>query len=145
VSESKNRDYKVGFGRPPVHTRFREGQSGNPKGRPKGTKNFKTDLEEELNERVTVTINGRIKKISKQRAFMKTVFTKALKGDARAGNTLVGMVFRFTDPSSSDIAAHVPLSAQEEEAWAELSKRLVRDLVPHSSSEGGGSNDGEDQ
>ena len=118
--------------RPPVHTRFQKGQSGNPKGRPKGTKNFKTDLQEELNERVTVTINGRTKKISKQRLFMKTVFAKAIKGDARAGNMLVGMVFRFNDPSSSDIAAHVPLSAQEEEAWAELSKRLVRDIVPHS-------------
>jgi hypothetical protein len=145
VSESKNRDYKVGYGRPPVHTRFQEGQSGNLKGRPKGTKNFKSDLEEELNERVTVTIDGRIKKISKQRAFMKTVFSKALKGDARAGNTLVGMVFRFTDPSSGDIAAHVPLSAQEEETWAELSKRLVRDIMPNSSSESSGSKNGEDQ
>lgn len=135
ANQSNGGDYEVGYKRPPVRTRFQKGLSGNPKGRPKGTKNFKTDLQEELNERVAVTIDGRTKKISKQRLFMKKVFAKAINGDARAGSMLVGMVFRFNDPSTGNLEPHVPLSEQEEEAWAELSKRLVRDITPKSCDE----------
>ena len=40
-------DYEVGYKKPPIHTRFKPGVSGNPKGRPKGTKNLATDLAEE--------------------------------------------------------------------------------------------------
>ena len=47
-------DYEVGFGRPPVHTRFQTGRSGNPNGRPKGIRNLATALEKELNARVTI-------------------------------------------------------------------------------------------
>ncbi len=43
-------DYEVGYGKPPRHTRFQPGRSGNPRGRPKDTKNLKTDLIEELAE-----------------------------------------------------------------------------------------------
>jgi hypothetical protein len=137
VGQSNGNEYQVGYKHPPKQTRFQKGQSGNPKGRPRGTRNFKTDLQEELSERVPVTINGRTKRISKQRLFMKKVFAKAISGDARAGNMLVGMVFRFSDPSSSDAAPDVPLSAQEEEAWAELSKRLVREILPSTGGESG--------
>jgi hypothetical protein len=48
------RDYAVGYGRPPPHSRFKKGQSGNPWGRPPGAKNLKTVLNEALNERVIV-------------------------------------------------------------------------------------------
>jgi hypothetical protein len=51
-------DYEVGYGKPPRHTRFAKGQSGNPRGRPRGAKNFNTLLEEALDEPVTVTENG---------------------------------------------------------------------------------------
>ena len=55
-------DYKVGYKRPPLHTRFRKGQSGNPRGRPRGSKNFSTLLTEALNEPVVVTEDGRRRK-----------------------------------------------------------------------------------
>ena len=45
-------DYEVGYGKPPRHSRFVKGQSGNPRGRPAGAKNFTTLLEEALNEPV---------------------------------------------------------------------------------------------
>ena len=56
------RDYEVGYGTPPLHTRFQKGQSGNPKGRPRGRKNLSSLLNEALNGWVIVVENGRRKK-----------------------------------------------------------------------------------
>ena len=55
----KDKDYEVGYGRPPKDKQFKKGQSGNPKGRPKGSRNFRTDLQEELQMQVQVTENGK--------------------------------------------------------------------------------------
>ena len=77
-------DDSVGYGSPPKHTQFKPGQSGNPKGRPRGTKNLKTDLEEELGEMIVVREGGNPKTVSKQRAMVKSLTAKAVHGDARA-------------------------------------------------------------
>src|ERR1700750_2469531 len=61
-------DYQVGYAKPPCQTRFRKGQSGNPKGRTAGDKNLSTLLREALNEHVVVTDNGRRRKITKPKA-----------------------------------------------------------------------------
>ena len=61
------RDYEVGYGKPPRHTRFKKGQSGNPRGRPSGSKNLKTLLNEALNERVVVTEEGGRRNTSRKR------------------------------------------------------------------------------
>src|SRR5690349_20202446 len=64
-------DYEVGYGKPPHHTRFKTGQSGNPRGRPSGAKNLSTLLNEALNELIVVTENGGRKRISKRQASFK--------------------------------------------------------------------------
>ena len=66
-------DYEVGYKRPPSHTRFEKGRSGNPRGRPKGTLNLATDLAEELGEMIEVRENGAVRRISKQRAMVKSL------------------------------------------------------------------------
>ena len=63
-------DYEVGYGKPPRETRFAKGQSGNPRGRPSGAKNFKTLLSEALNEPVIVTENGGRRKVTKRQAII---------------------------------------------------------------------------
>lgn len=74
----------VGYGKPPKKSQFKKGQSGNPKGRPKGTRNFKTDLEAELQQQVRITEDGKLQNVSKQQAILKRTFEKALNGDIRA-------------------------------------------------------------
>ncbi|MEM7670428.1 MAG: DUF5681 domain-containing protein, partial [Pseudomonadota bacterium] len=82
---------KVGYARPPKHTQFKAGKSGNPKGRPKGSKGMKTILRKELGERVEITENGRKKRVTKQEMLIKRLTAEALKGDMRAIHQLSSM------------------------------------------------------
>ncbi|MCX7307059.1 MAG: DUF5681 domain-containing protein [Afipia sp.] len=92
---SQDEDDGVGYRRPPKSGQFRPGQSGNPKGRKKRVANFKTDLTEELSETITIRENGRERRISKQRAFVKALMALAIKGDIRAINALVACTRNF--------------------------------------------------
>ena len=76
--------YDVGYGKPPLHTRFRKGQSGNPKGRGKGTKNFATTLMKAMSEPVTINENGNRKKISKLAAAVTQLANDAARGDKKS-------------------------------------------------------------
>ena len=87
-----SKGYAVGFGKPPKKHQFKAGQSGNPKGRPKGVKNLATDLEEELSEKLLVTEGGKQHAVTKQRAMLKALVAKALKGDVRAAGTLLNLI-----------------------------------------------------
>lgn len=89
---ASRKDYEVGYGKPPKHTRFKKGSSGNPKGRPKGTKNLATDLQEELSEKLTLREGDRIAKVTKQRALLKALVAKALKGDSKAAAVILKLV-----------------------------------------------------
>jgi len=81
---ANNGPFEVGFGKPPRSTRFKPGQSGNPAGRPRGAKNFAVAIEQELVTRVTVTENGRRRRISKREVIAKHLVNKAASGDLKA-------------------------------------------------------------
>ena len=99
------RDYKVGYRKPPSHTRFVKGQSGNPRGRAPGAKNMKTLLSKVLNELVVVTDNGGRRKVSKREAIITQLVNRSAKADFKAIQILLGMIRDIesdTDPHSSD-------------------------------------------
>ena len=85
-------DYKVGYGKPPQSNQFKPGTSGNPAGRPKGTKNLRTDLSEELAEKIMVTESGQQLVISKQRAMLKSLMAKSIQGDTTAARALINLI-----------------------------------------------------
>jgi Family of unknown function (DUF5681) len=80
---------------PPRHTRFRKGQSGNPKGRVKNSKNLATVLMATVHEAVTVTESGRRRSITKLEAMSKQLVNKAASGDPRATQLLMQMIQMF--------------------------------------------------
>ena len=81
------RGYAVGYREPPVHTRFKKGQSGNPRGRPRGSKNNATLLREALDQTVAINENGRRRHIRSREAMYTQLANKAAQGDHRAIQT----------------------------------------------------------
>ena len=83
MPDKQDQDYSVGYAKPPLHTRFQKGRSGNRKGRPVGSRNTVTLLDKTFNERVLIKKNGRQKKITKAELIVELVFNKAASGDWR--------------------------------------------------------------
>lgn len=90
----RGKAYTVGYGKPPAHTRFQPGRSGNPKGRPRGRLNFATELREALTAPVTVTIDGEKRSMSRRRAMLERLLAKALAGDVKATLALIELSHR---------------------------------------------------
>jgi hypothetical protein len=82
-------NYAVGYRRPPVHTRFKPGQSGNPSGRVKGSKNLKTLFHQILNEQIALVDGTHSKKVTKAEAVIRRLVIGALKGENRNLMTLM--------------------------------------------------------
>ncbi len=114
--------HEIGYGRPPKHTRFKKGRSGNPKGRPKEARNLKTDLMEELGERILVREGARAHRISKQRAMVKTLMAGTLKGDARLARLLLSMMMRLLEGEVAG-AAEEALDADDLEILEDFARR----------------------
>ena len=118
--------YNVGYGKPPKATRFKKGKSGNPRGRPKGSLNLATDLTAELGEHITVREDGRPRKVSKQRALIKSLMAKALQGDVRAMTSLLALYARvITEPPLDD---NQPIDTDELQVLRRFAPRLLRSV-----------------
>jgi len=109
---------------PPKHTQFRKGTTGNPKGRPKGSKNLSTYIMEAARDQVTATVGGRTRKISKIQATAMQLATKAAGGDPAA----IGKFLAWVDEIESRAAAakpiQFPLSAPDVEVLRETYERM---------------------
>jgi Family of unknown function (DUF5681) len=90
---------KIGFGKPPVSTRFKPGKSGNPAGRPKGTRNLSSDVKRTLQAKIRLKDNGKPRKVSAQEALLMRLREKALKGDSRSLDRLLSYARIFNNDS----------------------------------------------
>ena len=132
-------DYAVGYRKPPRGSRFAKGKSGNPKGRPLGSKNLRDLFEDALNEEVTINENGRRRVISKREAISKQLVNKAASGDARSIKLLVDLL--------RNAAGRDEVSPQQtplDEDDLAVMQDLIRDLKEAGDAgDGGGDDDDE--
>ena len=97
-----NKPEAIGYKQPPTRYQFQPGQSGNPGGRPKGTRNLKSDLRDELSEIISFREGRREVSISKQRALIKRLVASAIDGDARSTATLMSFCARAFGDDNDD-------------------------------------------
>jgi len=96
-------DYDVGHGKPPKNTRWKKGESGNPKGRPKGHKNMRTIVNEIQNRTVTITENGRTRTMPLMEAITHQMAAKALNGSARDRSMFFKMLDDFAPEAAKEV------------------------------------------
>ena len=95
-------DDEVGYRKPPRHTQFRKGVSGNPKGRPKSSENLATVLARTLQEKVDVTVNGKRTRITKLDLAVKQLVDKATEGDMPALRQRTALVGAMDQEGAND-------------------------------------------
>lgn len=125
--EKKPDDKRVGYGKPPKKHQFKKGKSGNPKGRPKGSKNANKLAYDILNEKVSFIDSGVSKKGSRRELALRSLAAKALKGDQRAISHLIAMdaVYQAqrADNSTRADTTNEQLLAEDEAILADLLSR----------------------
>ena len=126
MPRDKDGDYEVGYGKPPRHTRFRQGQSGNPRGRPRGAKNLSTLITEALNELVLVAENRGRRKVSKRQAIIMQLVNKAAQADWRALKILLDIVQAIESRTEAVSPEGSAFSAADEQVIAQLRARFSR-------------------
>ena len=105
-------DYEVGYKKPPKDTRFKAGQSGNPKGRPKGSKNLKTLVGKELNDTVDIREGGHRLVVRKRDVIAKQLVKKGMEGHDRSIETIL----KLDDELEQNIKAERALAEEAERA-----------------------------
>jgi hypothetical protein len=111
---------------PPENSRFRPGKSGNPGGRPKGSKNLSTILMEAARAPVTATINGKPRRISKIQATVMQLATKAAAGDRAAIAKFLDLIDEIETRAAAARPAQFPLSEMDLEVLRAVYERMKK-------------------
>ncbi len=121
LPDQEQSDTQVGYGRPPEATRFKKGQSGNPKGRPKGSLNVATMLIKTLREKVVINENGRRRTVSKLEAALKQLTNKGASGDLRALRLLLDL--------ARDAEAKQDAGGEQNPVLGELDQEVIEGIM----------------
>jgi hypothetical protein len=120
-SNPQSKDDDVGYGKPPREHRFKPGQSGNPKGRPKGAKSEATILNELLRRKIAVREDGRSRKITVLEAILLRFTEDSLKGNTKSAQFLLNRHNALTtnEPQRPE------LSEDDNEILAAFAERIL--------------------
>lgn len=107
TTKPTDRNYDVGYGKPPVASRFRPGQSGNPKGRPKVILSTSELVMRVAEEKIVAMMDGKPCKMSKRIALVRSLFASALKGNTRATDHALKLIERAEELRPRKPVKHV--------------------------------------
>jgi hypothetical protein len=114
--------FAVGYKKPPQHSRFQPGRSGNPRGKQKGVRNFGSDVKRTLEVPVRLNEQGRARRVSTQEAALLRLREKALKGDARSIVQILELAKIFNNSAAVESVGDEALVAEDQailDAYAE--------------------------
>lgn len=114
----KKKVYEVGYRKPPKHTQFKKGQSGNPSGKPKKILSEDEIVLRELNARVPITEGGKQKRMAKMEIVLKRQVNLAMQGDPKAVRFVMEnyrTAIKNREAADEDGVMHVTLVFDEEE------------------------------
>jgi hypothetical protein len=100
---SKASVYAVGYGRPPKATQFAKGESGNPRGRPKGTRTVGAMLQEILRQKISVTENGKTRRLPALEVILRRLANDAIRSEPRALKLLLALNDRYGESAQIDL------------------------------------------
>jgi Family of unknown function (DUF5681) len=95
--------YKVGYGRPPKATQFAPGKCPNPRGRPRGSRPVAAILKDALSRKVTITENGKTRRVSALDGMLRRAVSDGLRGDKGAQKFVLSLVERYADSPETTI------------------------------------------
>jgi hypothetical protein len=126
---SEDRSYEVGYGKPPKHTRFKPGQSGNPKGRKPGSRNVMTLLEQTLFDSVKVRENGKVRRVPAIQACLLNLRNQAIKGDPKALDRFIrfASLHHSAQPGTSNATPPEAVNRATDLALVQEFQRMLRD------------------
>ncbi|MGH7085915.1 MAG: DUF5681 domain-containing protein, partial [Acetobacteraceae bacterium] len=113
---------EVGYGRPPRHTRFPKGRSGNQAGRPRRPQDLASLIAEALDRRVAVT--GKRRKITRREAIIAELVNKSASADLKAIAMLLTLVRQVETGGAAGATAAQPTTAADRAVIAGLIARL---------------------
>jgi hypothetical protein len=117
------RDYDVGYGKPPKHSRFKPGQSGNPRGPKKGSRGLRKDLHKALGSTHSIRVNGRTITGTAQELAVIALTMRAAAGDIRANRQLFDLTMKIFGPDDRG-RERGNLSSLDQELFDRLMRRL---------------------
>ena len=120
----ENAPYAVGYGKPPSEGRFQKGRSGNPKGRPKGSKNLAMIVLKESRQKVRINSSRGTRTVTKAEATVMQVANKSIQGDLRAARDFIDLIGR-----SEESAISGPGSLQISELDRQVMENLRRRMT----------------
>jgi Family of unknown function (DUF5681) len=96
-------DFEVGYRRPPRACQFQPGQSGNPRGRPKGSRSVGAILRDILKQKVAVTENGKTRHLAALEVMLRRLVNDAMRSDAKAMKLLLALVDRYAETTEAKV------------------------------------------
>ena len=126
--------FAVGYKKPPPHSRFQPGQSGNPRGRQKGVRNLAIDVKRTLEVPVRLNEQGKARRVSTQEAALLRLREKALKGDPRSLAQFLELAKIFNNSNAVESTSGGTLAAEDQailDAFAEDIRSRLPDAALH--------------